>query len=448
MSRQQKTAPFHPVILGSDLGTYALARSFYEGWGKVSTVVTAQILGPIQNSVILDAVVVPGNPDDDTQDKAVLIEGLLKLGPQLKEEHPDEQLLLMANIDSNIWDIMKNADKLREYYTFAFPDLSIIEQTNDKALFPKMAAKHGMSVPPTIEVDLSNGIEAAQQLLADYDQPLPWILKPAVSYGYERLHWPGKAKVYTINSRDDIDPLLSELHQHTCGHPRAQRFVVQPRVDGNDTYNLSITAYVDSRSKVTMLGSAQVLLEDHSPTALGNPAAMITEPYPQLYKQAKSFLEGIGWHGFANFDIKVDKNSGKEYFFEVNPRIGRNSYYNTASGLNPLEFLVADLIDNEEHDLVTLKKSIYYSVLPKHLVLRYVDDRLGTKVKRLYRAGRAVDPMFSPGERTLSLRSLKRATYAFLSRKKHWLKFHRNYPKAAFEKHGVESFDSSHLTGK
>ena len=48
----------------------------------------------------------------------------------------------------------------------------------------------------------------------------------------------------------------------------------------------SITAYVDSHGKVTLIGSARVLLEDHAPTMIGNPVAMITEDFPQLWADA------------------------------------------------------------------------------------------------------------------------------------------------------------------
>ena len=42
-------------------------------------------------------------------------------------------------------------------------------------------------------------------------------------------------------------------------------FLVQELIPGDNTAMRSITAYVDSRGKVTLIGSARVLLEDRLP---------------------------------------------------------------------------------------------------------------------------------------------------------------------------------------
>ena len=47
---------FHPVIVGSDIGVYALARSFHERYGVRTTVVAFAEPGPIAHSGIVDTV--------------------------------------------------------------------------------------------------------------------------------------------------------------------------------------------------------------------------------------------------------------------------------------------------------------------------------------------------------------------------------------------------------
>ena len=67
MEKSTKTPPpFQPIILGGDIGTYGLVRSFFEGWGVKSLVVTSMVLGPIQNSRLLKPVIVEG--DDDSHE--------------------------------------------------------------------------------------------------------------------------------------------------------------------------------------------------------------------------------------------------------------------------------------------------------------------------------------------------------------------------------------------
>ncbi|MDO5719867.1 MAG: carboxylate--amine ligase [Actinomycetaceae bacterium] len=406
--------------------------------------ITTSILGPIQNSRILDVRLVQGDVTDESNEIPPLIAGLLTLGPTLRKDYPGKQLLLMANIDSNIWDIMKYENELREFYTFSFPKLSTISTTNSKIEFPPLAREFGLNVPETRHCDLDDGVASILRKFDQWDD-YPWIVKPVMGYGYERLSWPGKKKIYTVTSPSEFKTVISMLEEQTAQHPKARRFVVQPRVEGNDTHNLLITAYVDTRGNVTMIGSAQVIMEDHSPSALGNPAVMITEPYPKLYRQVQTFLQAIGWRGFANFDLKVDSRTGTPYFFELNPRIGRSLYYNTAAGLNPMRFLVDDLIYGKSVPLETIENRILYSYLPKNLVLRYVDEKMAKKIRYLYRKGRVFHPLFNAAERDLSVRAAKREAYARLSTQKHWLKFHRNFPVEEFRKLGTESLDTAPL---
>src|SRR5690606_14587618 len=133
----------------------------------------------------------------------------------------------------------------------------------------------------------------------------------------------------------------------------AGRLVVQELVPGDDTAEGSITAYTDATGRVTLLCSARVLLGEHTPDALGRPAAMITTEFGDALPQARALLEATGYRGFANFDVKLDARDGHWKFFEVNPRIGRNNHYVTAAGANVSRFVVADAIEHRELEPVT-----------------------------------------------------------------------------------------------
>lgn len=440
-----KTRNFQPVIIGTDIGAYALVREFHDEWGVIPTVVTARELGPIQHSQILDLKLLPAQTSADSP-YSPLVQGLLDLGPTLQAEHPGKQLLLIANMDSYIWEFATHKDAISQYYTCTFPRLDILELVNNKVKFPQLAGEYGLRVPRTLPIHTHDGYQTCEAALSSFDEPFPWIIKPASGKGYEQLKWPGKAKVYTAHSLAQAREILRTLWTHTKDVDDAGSFVVQPRIEGNDSYNLSVTAYVDQAGTVTMLGSAQVLLEDHSPTALGNPAAMITEPYPEIYDRVEEFLTGIGWHGFANFDFKVDARSHELFLFEMNPRIGRNSYYNAVAGLNPMRFYVADMVEKTRLAPERMTRSVYYSILPKSLVLRYLDDRLSNKVTSLYKQGHDYDPMFNPTEWAFkNVTSMKRLSYVMIARYNHYRKFKRNYPVSVHQHVGETSLDTSFL---
>lgn len=445
-SEFKSDAPFIPIILDGDIGSYGLVRSFYEQWHVKSLVFTSMVLGPIRHSRLLEVVHVEETAAD--KNRMAFIEKLVEMGPKLAARYPDTPLVLVADQDTNVVNIQRNASRLAPFYRFVFPSADVIELTNDKVHFARVAKEHGLQVPATLELNLDDGTAALMDAITkNFGDKYPLIIKPCKSYGYEQLRWLGKAKVYTVENSSQAQAILGELETHTAGNPNARRFAVQPRVPGNDTYSLSITAYVDADQRVSFLGSAHVLLEDHVPTALGNSTVMITESYPDLYRQISAFLRDIGWHGFASFDAKVDSSSGEVYFFEVNPRIGRNLYYNTAAGNNPLPALINDIIYHQPTQIKPRFDTILYSVLPIRLILKYTTGQVRRQVKELQRAGKVFNPLLAPAERQFSLRYLRRRFYVFLSTNRHWFKFRRYYPLEALEKIGRESFDTSALRG-
>lgn len=454
---------FLPVIVGSDLGAFGLARSFYEEWGIRPVIVARTVLGPIKDTRIAQILTVktaeseavlgsaalgsadpalPAHEEAAEEDRAnaAIIDYLLSFGEFMASREPEVQPILIANSDTYIIEIQKRAAELSRWYSWASPSLEQIEITNSKQGFFDLAKQYDLPVPETLELNLDDGVERALEAVATADFPFPLIVKASQSYGYEHLSWPGKAKVYTASDAVHLRAILTDLEAHTAGVPEARRFVVQPRVSGNDTFNLSITAYVDRHGKVTFLGGAHVLLEDHMPTALGNPAAMITERYSGIYADVVRFLEGVGWHGFGNFDLKIDSKTGRPYFFEINPRIGRNLYYNTAAGNNPMRAFVADMLGGNLQLDAGVPEKILYSVVPRSLLLTYTRGEVRKEVLSLIMQNRFVNPFLAPGDRELSVRYVRRRLYVLAHTLNHWRKFLKYYPPSAFKTLSVESF--------
>lgn len=433
---------FHPVIIGSDLGIYALARSFYEAYGVRSSLLIRSHSPQTRYSTIIDEYF---NDLYDAEDSAgTICEKLLQLAPQLQKKHPGKKLLLISNSDSYVSAIAQYRADLSPHYLIGTLPLEVLQKTSNKADFATLCKQFGMDTPPTEIIDFDQP-DTVEKVKASCPFAFPAILKPAISEGYELTHWPGKAKVYMPQSQAELNTILDTLDRETAAHQISRQFVLQPRIQGNDTFNLSITAYVDSSGQVTMMSSAHVLLEEHQPGMLGNPAAMVVERYPGLYAQARRFLEGVGWFGFANFDVKVDAGTEQAYFFEVNPRIGRNCYYNTLAGLNPTPFLVQDIIEGERLPYTEVQENAFYHVIPLSIVRRYMDKELWNQIRYLKRKGRAANPMWAKFERRFSLSYLKRwlGLQNFIQR--HHLHYRKHYPKQTFLAQAPRCFHTDRL---
>jgi len=255
-----------------------------------------------------------------------------------------------------------------------------------------------------------------------WEGDFPLVLKPARSPEYAPFLARGFQKVYYVQGQGELESILRSLRD--AGFEGDM--LVQELIAGDDTYMDSITLYFDRRGECTLYGSARVLLEDHAPSMLGNPVAMITQQVPELWEKCVSMLKSVRYRGFANFDIKRDpKRPGRYVFFEVNPRIGRNSYYNLAAGVNPMELAVRDLVGHEELESQTASRKVLYTLVPVSLLRRYVrDPELLAEVDQLVGEGKVFDP-----QRYEADCGLRRMLDVALTERNQVRKFARYYPE-------------------
>ncbi len=408
-----------PVVMGGDIGVYAIARQLHEATGSRVTVVAPAPIPAITRSRYIDVV---HHAAGATHDE------IIDLLRSLVRGRADRSAVLLANTDANAELLARRRRDLEPTYVLPFPDAAVIDHVADKAAFAEVCAQLGVRTPRQVVVDLAQPAPAdgthqdGTWTSPPVDLAFPVVAKPAVGSDYDAVSFPGKRKIWFIDTPAELDALWVTLR--AAGY--ASTFVVQEHVAGDDTAMRSVTAYVDSTGAVRLIGSARVLLEDHAPTMIGNPVAMITHAYPELWSATERILTAVGYRGFANLDIKIDPRGGKPVFFEVNPRIGRNSFYMTAAGANPMAVMIADLVEDRRGPRQEVTREVLYSLVPERLLLRYLEDPgLRERVRRLARRGIA-DPLRDPAERSLVRRAVVEA-----QRLNHYRKYARHYPAPA-----------------
>ena len=382
MSAVTPRPEIQPVIFGGDIGVYALARAFHEQYGVESIVISGEIPGPIANSHIIHNVRV-----HDSHNENQLLQAALTVA---KRAGAGKKLLILGNSDWLVRTIVRGRRHLEDAgYIVPFLNEELLDAVSDKATFAQLAQQAGLAVPKTVVVDFKDADSPDWQAPA-IDLGWPMIAKAASSADYQNVEFDGKMKVFEIGTPEELAELWGKLR--AAGF--RGRFVAQEMIPGDDTQVRSITAYVDADGVVTLLAGAQVLLEEHTPNGLGNPAAMITGDLGTMFDQAVAFLKMTNYRGFANFDVKVDPRDGVGKFFEVNPRIGRNNYYVTAAGANVAQFVVGDAIDGAQVAPQRVANEILYSVLPTSLLLKYIrEPQLRAKVTALAKHPGSVHPL-------------------------------------------------------
>ena len=202
-------------------------------------------------------------------------------------------------------------------------------------------------------------------------------------------------------------------------------FLVQERIDGDDTHMGALTFYVGANGQMQAFGAAQALLEDHAPTMRGNSVAMVSRVWPDLMERCQRLVAELGYTGLGEVDVKRDPRTGEWLFLELNPRAGRNSYYIAAAGVNPMRAMVTDLVDGRGKKLWVADEPALYTLVPQSLLERYIaDPALLAEVRDLVAQGRSFDP-----QRYDADRGLRRMLDVELTEKNQIRKFARFYPE-------------------
>ena len=376
MDMQLKETEFMPVILGADITAYSLARSYHEEYGIKSLVLSQKQAKIISESKICENRVFPGLENED-----VLIRTLVEIGKEFKGK---KKLIVMGCGDWYVRLLIENKPTLSEYYIIPYIDEELLNRIVLKDKFYEICEELGIKYPKTYVYECGK----ENDLKFDFDYPV--IAKPANSAMYHYAKFPGKKKVFRFNNEQELRAMLENLEKSTYNY----KFLIQDCIPGDDEYMRVLTCYSDRSGKVQFASLGHSLLEDHTPSAIGNPVAIVNEVNPEIVAAATKFLEHIGYTGFSNFDIKYDTRDGSYNFFEINVRLGRSNFYVTGSGFNTVKWIVDDLIYHKDLTYTVADRENLFTVVPKGIILRYVEDpKTREQVKRLYREGRVSYPL-------------------------------------------------------
>ncbi|MDL2324472.1 ATP-grasp domain-containing protein [Ruminococcaceae bacterium OttesenSCG-928-A16] len=348
-----------PVLLGADMNCYSVARAFHEEYGVKSHAFGRYAMGETKYSRIVKVTAVP---DIDTDE--VMLETLAAFA----EKHPNEQKILMGCTDDYAAMIIRNREELGKNYIVPYIGAELMENLVSKENFYKYCEAFDIPYPATEIVEQDTDPAIFDMLPFAY----PIIIKPSSSIQYWKHPFAGMKKVYVAKTAQHAKEIAAKIF--AAGYP--DTLVVQDFIPGADSGMRVLTAYCDRNAKVKMMCYGQVLLEEHTPKAVGNHAAILTEYNGPLMEKIKNFLEDVGYTGYANFDIKFDPRDNTYRVFEINLRQGRSNYYVTGAGLNIAKFVVNDrlLLQDLGEPQLFAGESFWHSI-PVDIVWKYTDGR-------------------------------------------------------------------------
>ena len=371
---------FVPILLGTEIAGYGMARAFYEQYGVSSVVYGIFPLTPTAHSKFIEVRV-----DEhlfDTEDR--IAQALNADAPLLNGKTG----LVIPCGDEYAIALARQKHLLDSAYTALVPDPDTVDRLDDKVSFYALCEQLGLPYPKTYVID---GPDASLKLPFGF----PVACKPTDAISYREHPFAGQKKAFILDNPEELAETVARVY--ASGY--ADRLIIQDFIPGDDGNMRVVNGYMRADGTMSLVSVGHPLLEDYSPMAIGNYAAILSYADEQIYDTVEKLMAGSGWRGFFNMDLKYDARDKTFKFFELNPRAGRSSFFTTLAGYNLAKFAVDDAIDGGVLAPVRASNETLWVGVPRAIVRKYTEE--GPDKQRaleLMRAGKVGTTLFGAGD--------------------------------------------------
>ncbi|WP_416335119.1 carboxylate--amine ligase [Anaerococcus sp. DFU013_CI05] len=332
---------FLPIILGSDLNTYSIAREIHEAYDINPVVATSTILLPCVDSKIIKFY----KKTNFSKDPEVFKEVLDDIYKDYKSDY--ENFIIFAPDDVMRTFALKNIENLNFKPLMPYADIEVIRGLSTKNDFYDKISDLDLA-PKTFIANNKNYM--------NLDFPEEVFIKPDNDVFYKTLDFEGWQKGYHSKSIKQTQEILANIFNNGYNY----NVLVQEFVAGGDGTEYTIEGY-RSKSTISMAISRNILL-DKRVEWIGNFVAKIDSDEKILFDYARKIVETLGVFGLFNIDFKKDTKTGKFYAFEINLRQGRSHYFASLNGVNTSKLAIEDLIFDKQAEIIGDKKFRYYNL--------------------------------------------------------------------------------------
>ena len=385
------------LILGTDINTYYMSRCYHELTGKKADIIGNRAIPytTISNPIIVN----------DFNNRKNFINALNKYG----EENKDKKILLIATSDLYVKMVAENKNILEKYFYFNYPNLEVVNNLLIKEKFYDIYKEMGIDIPKTYLYPCNKN-DNINKIKKYFNNEYPIIIKPSDGVEYHKLDDAGLAKVYKVYDELELEKIIKKIEN--AGYNK--NLIIQEFIPGDDSALFDSIFYVGKDKKAKLATFAQIGLQEHTPTGIGNCTVLVNGFDEHGYKEEivyklKEFIEKINYNGFAEFDMKYDSRDNKYKVLEINPRQSRSGYYLTACGYNLVEYLINDLIFDKKMEFKIIKEKYILSFVPKIIIKKYIKNKLlKNEINKLIKNKKIINPLKYKNDK-----NLKRKLYLF-----------------------------------
>lgn len=299
-----------------------LGRSFQkQGW-KVTCFCSGKCTSGYTSRYLDERYVVPNVKTDESAFEAFFFDYL--------KNH--KVSLIIPMIDDSAEFLSKNKEKIELEYSAncATETADKFDYARNKKLLMDLCENHAICHPRTRALPSESQVNDENMVnVAEY-VGFPAMIKPDLSAGAR-----GITRVNNIEELKEKYPAIEK----EFGSCTLQQFVEQP----DHYYNVMMYRSV----KGEILADTVIKIRRYFPIQGGTSCYSETVLNDGLCKECQRLLDVLDWHGFADFDVLEDKNTGELKIIEINPRVPSSLQGSAAAGVDFGKVFVADYFGGE-----------------------------------------------------------------------------------------------------
>ncbi len=365
---------FVPVLLGTEIGAYGMARAFWEAYQVKSYAYGTFPLTPTAYSKFIEQ-----RCDENYLDPKRFIEVLNRDADSFGDAVP---LVIPCGDDYSVL-LSEHKAELDGRYVAVCSGPGVLTELENKARFYALCERTGVAYPKTVRIDSPQ--------VPELPFPYPVAVKPTNAALYREHPFEGQKKAFIIEDEAMLEETLKRIY--ASGYDEG--LVIQDFIPGGDDNMRVLNGYVRSDGSIALLSLGHPVLEDCAPMRIGNYAAIVSYGDEKVYEMVERLLEHVKYFGYFNIDMKYDIRDNSFKLLDFNPRQGRSSFFTTLSGHNLARPVVEDVIEGNRGACVHAFDEMLWVGVPKDIVRRYAQEGPAkAQALRLMKQGRVGTTIF------------------------------------------------------
>lgn len=211
--------------------------------------------------------------------------------------------VLFPTADAYVAFMDNHLEILKESYLIPMTEQGLWTKVMDKSGLQELADKHHVKIPDTMN---SNAID-----WSNFENSIgyPCLLKPTDSPGFVNHY---RKKMFICNDKTSLLKAIEQTHNDGFS------MIVQRKIVGADSNVCTYDCYLNQSSQVTHSMTCQKIRQ--FPINYGASSYTLQRHIEVLHQIGQSFLEAVGFKGFAEIEFKKDDRNNDYYLIEVNTR--------------------------------------------------------------------------------------------------------------------------------